>query len=162
MSDMALIEVLRRQETELVFSGFDETTALAIGNAISARGASEGLGIVVEIRLWNRLLFAAALPGSSAANWHWVKRKVHAVERWGKSSYRALIENGRKREHSDDGANPRDYALHGGCFPILIAGVGAIGTITVSGLPEADDHRLVIDAICDHLGADKSRHALPQ
>jgi len=162
MSDTALIEVLRRQEAELVFSGFDEAAAFAIGSAMRARGVGENLGIVCEIRFWNRLLFAAALPGSASANWQWAKRKVYAVERWGKSSYRALIENGRKREHPDEGADARDYALHGGSFPITVAGVGAVGAITVSGLPEIDDHRLVVDSICDHLGLDKAKYVLPQ
>lgn len=162
MSDAALIEVLRRQEAELVFATFDEAAAFALGSAIRERGVRDGLAIVCEIRFWNRLLFAAALPGSASANWQWAKRKVYAVERWGKSSYRALIENDRKRAHNDEGADPRDYALHGGSFPINVAGVGAVGAITVSGLPEIDDHRLVIEVICDHLGVDKARYALPQ
>lgn len=162
MNDAALVEVLRRQEAELVFEQFDEITAFAIGNAIRERCVRDRLGIVCDIRFWNRLLFAAAVPGSASANWDWAKRKAFAVERWGKSSYRAMIENGRKREHDDEGAHPRDYALHGGSFPIIIAGVGQVGAITVSGLPEAEDHAVIVDAVCDHLKRDKTRYALPQ
>jgi uncharacterized protein (UPF0303 family) len=86
----------------------------------------------------------------------------YAVERWGRSSYRLLIENGRRREHPDEAVEARDYALHGGAFPITIAGTGQVGTITVSGLPEADDHRIVVEALCDHLARDRAQYALPQ
>ena len=163
MSDTALIEILRRQEAELVFDGFDEAAAFAIGSAIRERGLRESLRIVCEIRFWNKVLFYVALPGSSGDNWHWVRRKSHVVERWGKASYRALIENGRERIYLlNDGADPKDYALHGGAFPVVVKGVGAVGSIAVSGLPEAEDHRLVVEAICDYLKLDRQRYALPQ
>ena len=139
MSDEALIEALRRQEAELVFTAFDEGAAFAIGSALRERGARESARIVVAIRLWNRLLFYAALPGSSDDNWQWARRKSNVVERWGKASYRALIENKRNRAFTgNDDADPAVYALHGGAFPIIIKGTGAIGSITVSGLPESE------------------------
>jgi uncharacterized protein (UPF0303 family) len=44
------------------------------------------------------------------------------------------------------------YAAHGGSFPINITGSGLIGTATVSGLPQAADHALVVEAIERFLG----------
>jgi len=41
----------------------------------------------------------------------------------------------------------REFGAHGGCFPILIADVGPVGTVAVSGLPQADDHRMVVTAL---------------
>jgi len=46
---------------------------------------------------------------------------------------------------------PFDYAPHGGAFPVRIRGSLPIGTITVSGLPQIDDHALVVAVIADHL-----------
>jgi uncharacterized protein (UPF0303 family) len=162
MSDEGLIKALRQQESTLAFDAFDESHAYIIGDTIVQRAARDALKIVVAIRLWDRMLFYAALPGSTDDNWHWARRKSNVTQRWGKASYRALIENGRNRTYAaNEDADPRVYALHGGAFPIVIKGVGPIGSITVSGLPEAEDHRMVVEAIADFLKVDKAKVALP-
>ena len=40
-----------------------------------------------------------------------------------------------------------DYAAHAGAFPLIIRDVGAFGTITVSGLPQRENHELVVTTL---------------
>ena len=54
----------------------------------------------------------------------------------------------------DDNADPGEFAAHGGAFPIHVAGVGIIGSVTVSGAPSRDDHAFVVEALAQHLGLD--------
>jgi uncharacterized protein (UPF0303 family) len=71
-----------------------------------------------------------------------------------KSSYAV----GRKLERDDAsleqkmGLPLRDYAAHGGSFPIRVEGVGCVGAVTVSGLPQREDHELVTSVIAEMCG----------
>jgi uncharacterized protein (UPF0303 family) len=49
-----------------------------------------------------------------------------------------------------------DYADHGGGFPLFVAGTGCIGAVTVSGLPQRDDHCLVVSTLAAMLQRDIS------
>jgi uncharacterized protein (UPF0303 family) len=52
------------------------------------------------------------------------------------------------------GLDAAAYASHGGAFPLRVASAGVIGSVTVSGLPQRDDHQFVVEALCAVLGAD--------
>lgn len=58
---------------------------------------------------------------------------------------------GLKRDETDlqlkMGLPDRDYAAAGGSFPLRIAGSGCIGSITVSGMPEFDDHAMIVNVL---------------
>ena len=55
------------------------------------------------------------------------------------------------------GLSASDYVLAGGGFPITVKGVGVVGGIGVSGLPEREDHAVIVEALCEHLGVDAKR-----
>lgn len=158
------IEVIKRQEAELVLDRFDEAVAFEIGSRIRARGLAENLPIVVDIRTFDRPLFYAALPGSNGSNPDWVRRKINVVRRYLKSTYRLVLEQDRpdRTFKPGEGLDAADYVLAGGGFPIAVKGAGVIGVIAVSGLPERDDHGLVVEALCGYLGKDAGTLALPK
>ena len=157
--DIALIQ---KQEETLVFPAFDEAVAFKIGVAIRKRALADNLPIIVDIRLWDRPLFYAAMPGSNASNPDWARRKINVVKRYLKSTYRMALEQQRpdRTFKIGEGLDIVDYVLAGGGFPVTVKGAGVIGAITVSGLPERQDHGVVVDALCDHLGVDKRGLAL--
>ncbi|MBZ9967482.1 heme-degrading domain-containing protein [Mesorhizobium sp. BR1-1-2] len=157
------IALIKRQEEVLVFPAFDEAVAFSIGAAIRDRALAENLPIIVDIRTFDRPLFYAAMPGSNASNPDWARRKINVVRRFLKSTYRMVLEQQRpdRTFKIGEGLDSADYVLAGGGFPITVKGVGVIGVIAVSGLPEREDHGVVVDALCDHLGIDKREFSLP-
>jgi uncharacterized protein (UPF0303 family) len=62
--------------------------------------------------------------------------------------------------HAATGLELKDYAPHGGCFPILLAGTGCVGTVAVSGLPQREDHALVVEVLQTYLHLEQEDLAL--
>ncbi len=138
---------LADQAKSVIYPRFDEKIALDLGQRMANIALTEGLGIVVNIRTANRTLYHAATPNSAALNDLWARRKSNTALMTGKASLTVGIENRAKgRSLHDDGLNHSDYAEHGGAVPVVVAGA-LVAVATVSGLPQLDDHALVIRAM---------------
>ena len=154
--DDILMQLLQ-EEQELQFTKFNETTAWKIGSQLVERSASDNLPVTIDITRGDHQLFHASLYGTSPDNDEWIKRKVRLVYRFQHSSFymgQLLKSKGRRIEEAYL-LPESDYAPHGGCFPIILKDAGMIGTITVSGLSQEEDHKLVVQAIRDHLAQEK-------
>jgi uncharacterized protein (UPF0303 family) len=148
---------LLQEEQELQFEKFNEATAWKIGSRLVERATNAGLSVTIDITRGNHQLFHASLPGTSADNDEWVKRKVRLVYRFGHSSFYMgqLLKSKGKRIEEAYLVSESEYAAHGGCFPVIVKGTGIIGTITVSGLPQEEDHKLVVQTIRDFLAKEQ-------
>lgn len=138
---------VEREEAELVLPRFDLSDAWTLGSRMREAAASARLPVVIGITLGEARVFHTALPGSSADNDGWLERKTRVARRFGRSSYGVGLSFRAVGKDFDTDArlDPVLYAAHGGVFPITIAGVGMVGTVGVSGLPQADDHALVVE-----------------
>ncbi len=147
------IEKIARQEERLQFKQFDAETAWAIGSAIKAAAERKKFAVAIEIQLNGQVLFSYAMPGTTPDNWEWIRRKRNTVLRFHHSSYLIGLKHTRAKTTLQEKStlDPKDFVAHGGCFPILLAGTGCVGTITVSGVPQRDDHELVREALQDYL-----------
>jgi len=116
--------------------------------------AERGLPVAIDIRRNGHQLFHAALPGSAPDNDAWVERKVRVVTRFGKSSLRVGEEARAKGTTFEEQMRlpPDLYAAHGGAFPLTLAGTGVVGVVTVSGLPQREDHAFVVEQLERFLG----------
>src|ERR1700722_16102322 len=145
----ALIASLEAQEEQLVFTRFTNADAWRLGSAMVAAAIERALPVTIDIRRHGQQLFHAALAGTTAENDSWIDRKVNVVNRFSAASYlvgRRLAARGVALDEAL-GVEPRPFAAHGGPFPIRITDVGVVGTVTVSGLPQADDHAFVTEMI---------------
>ena len=140
---------LLRQEEELQFSGFTNADAIRLGEIIIRIGIDESLPIVVDIHRSGQQLYHCALAGTSIDNDAWVDRKRRVAERFGHSSALVgvrLAASGKSlsERHCID---PQKYSALGGSFPIIVRSVGVVGSVTVSGLTQEEDHELAVRGI---------------
>jgi uncharacterized protein (UPF0303 family) len=157
------LEIIARQERELVLPQLDALTAWDLGFRLRALAHGRQLAVVIDIRRFGQPLFYAAMDGTIPDNVEWVRRKNNVVARFHRSSYAVGIKEKIKGETicESQGLPLADYATHGGSFPLSVAGAGVVGSVTVSGLPMRADHELVIEALCALLGRDYSELQLP-
>lgn len=156
MSAAEDLKLIDEQERLLRFTAFDANTAWQLGSLMRDALLARSAGGTVEIKLAGQLLFACATPGATPGQADWIRRKRNTVKRFARSSYavgRMLERDGQTLE-ARHGLELRDYAAHGGGFPIIVEGVGPVGTAIVSGLPQRDDHALVTAAIASLLGVE--------
>jgi uncharacterized protein (UPF0303 family) len=155
---MGLSEDLERialQERELELPHMDEEMAWQIGSRLRAMGEECGLPIVVDVRRFGQPLFYTALKGTTPDNVSWVQRKSNVVARFHRSSYAiGLTMTIKNTSLEARGLPASEYASHGGSFPLVVKGAGIVGSVTVSGLAQRDDHELVVEALCGLLGRD--------
>lgn len=160
-TNVALEDDIRRlaeQERLLVFPRFGPEEAWALGASLRDAGLARRAPIAIDVSLRDRTLFHCAMPGSTTDNAEWIRRKRNTVLRLWRSSYavgRSLALSGRTQEEAHT-LPLADYAVHGGSFPILLPGTGCIGAVTVSGLPQREDHMMVTDALAAVLKIDLS------
>lgn len=137
------------QEEELVFDSFSNEMAISLGLMMVELAAKLKLPAAVDITRSGQQLFFAALPGTSPDNAHWIRRKINVVNRYQHSSFYVGSSWRAKGTSFEEGTGlpSAEYAAHGGCFPIRIRDTGVVGTVTVSGLPQAEDHAFAVQSL---------------
>ncbi|WP_432076841.1 heme-degrading domain-containing protein [Streptomyces wuyuanensis] len=143
------IAVLEAQEERLTLRRFTYEDAWALGSALVELARERQAPVAIDIRRGGQQLFHCALAGSSADNDAWIDRKRRVVERYGESSLLVGSRFHARGTTFEDSSrlDPDRYAAHGGSFPVRVEGAGVIGTITVSGLPQVEDHAMVVEAL---------------
>lgn len=148
MTDAPSLSDLAEEARRLTFPRFTEDTALALGLTLVELARSGNLPVVIDIRTADRCLFHAALPGSAPLNDLWAARKSATALLFQEPS---LLVGSRNHDRGETlakhGLPPEDYADHGGAVPVRVEGVGVVACVTVSGLPQVEDHRLAVRAI---------------
>jgi len=150
------LEKIALQERELRLPRLDANVAWDLGSRIRATALERGLTLVIDVRRFGQPLFYAALEGTTPDNAEWVRRKSNVVARFHRSSYAVGMTLKVKSTTLLEryGLPVADYAADGGSFPLIVESAGIVGSATVSGLPQRDDHHLVVEALCALLGRD--------
>jgi len=150
-----LLASLKEEEQHLQFTKFTNETALELGMRLVETARRKQLVVTIDITRSGQQLFHCAMPGTSQDNDEWIQRKNRVVYRFGHSSYYMGVNYRNQKTTIQEKAllDPALYAPHGGAFPITIRDVGVVGTVTVSGLPQEEDHKLVVGVLKEFLNA---------
>ena len=141
-----LLDSIAAEEAELVLDRFDEEDAWKLGNLLVDEARRLRLPIAIDVRRPGQILFHAAMPGATPDNDEWVRRKTNVVFRFRKSSLAVGVDLALAGKTIEEKSfvDAREYAPNGGCFPVRVRGAGLVACATVSGLPQEEDHALVV------------------
>ena len=139
---------LEAEAADLILPEFTEASALRLGQILFDLAQPAGLPVVINIRTADRVLFHAALPGSTPLNDLWARRKSNTALMFQLPSLLVAARNKARDEPLErHGLSSADYADSGGAVPIRVRGAGMVAVATVSGLPQVEDHKLVVRGI---------------
>jgi uncharacterized protein (UPF0303 family) len=140
---------LLKQEEDFSFSSFTNEDAIALGQEMLKIATSQKAPVIIQVRIGQQIIFHTALAGTTTENDWWINRKARIVEKFNHSSMYVRVsfeeKNQTFEEHS--GLDNELFAAHGGGFPINVVGQGVVGVALVSGLPQVEDHKMIIQGL---------------
>lgn len=139
-------------ERQLITERFTNRIALEMGMAIIELARKRDARIGVSIQRLNQTIFEFIDDGLPADKHNWIRRKVNTAIHFEESTLAVKhdLEKMGKTLEGNFGLNSADYIAKGGSIPIMVKNAGLIGTITVTGLKDVDDHQLIVDALPEH------------
>lgn len=151
-SEPALRSLIERIEGEirtLQLGSFSQADALALGLLLVEMATERKLPVAIDIRRNEHVLFHVSLPGATPDNEIWVQKKSKTAERYAEPSLLVGLKGRLGGGSIEDNGwfDQTRYAPHGGAFPVYVKGTGHVATVTVSGLPQKDDHDFVVEAL---------------
>ena len=119
-------EGLALEAATLQLSSLTQSEALEIGAIAQEIGLDRRLGIAIDVRMKDWIVFHASLPGSTPDNDSWIARKSRVVNATGNSTMyeRVLAEEQRIDWYAVKGLSEELHAIHGGALPLNVVGLG--------------------------------------
>lgn len=153
--------ILARQEELLVLDQWTPEVAWEIGNLIRSKAVDRNLPCIIDIRRGDTTWFYAAMPGSAPINEDYARRKRNTANYFDCSSQLVNLQVKGGLDFIKMAAlDPRDYSDSGGSFPVRVKSAGMVGTITVSGMANMEDHELIIHCLAEYLNVDLTGNLL--
>jgi uncharacterized protein (UPF0303 family) len=140
------------EEQILKLPSLTNNDAIEIGQIAVTLGSQRKLPIAIEVRIAEWIIFHASLEGSKPENDWWINRKVAVVML---NQHSTMFERVSAEElgvdwHRENGVTDETHAIHGGAIP-LITDDGFKGILTISGLPQVEDHLLAVEVLTEFL-----------
>jgi uncharacterized protein (UPF0303 family) len=144
---------LARESATLMLPSLTQSEALELGEIAAQIGRGRSLPIAIEVRLKDWTVYHASLPGSSPENDLWIARKARVVLAAKHSTMyeRVLAEEQGIDWYESKGLPEETHAVHGGGLALNVRGLGFVGVLLISGLPQVEDHLFGVEVIAEYL-----------
>ena len=139
-------------QRQLVVKSFSNKSAMQMGLKIVDLAQKKGLIIGVDISRLNHTVFMFIDDGLPADKHNWIRRKANVAKHFEESSLAVKedLAKGNMSLSETFGLDGTDYVARGGSIPVMLEDAGLIATITVTGLPDVEDHQLIVDALQEY------------
>jgi uncharacterized protein (UPF0303 family) len=143
------VQSVAAEHEALRLDGFDYDFAWRLGVAMHEAAAAARAPVAIIVTHGLDVVFSSLLPGATVDNLDWAKRKCAVAHRFHRSSLSLRLE----AEQGGYDFNRRyrlpeaDFAASGGGVPLMLREGTLVGTAGVSGLPDVEDHQLIVAAL---------------
>ena len=146
---------IEKIDSSLQFSTFTAETAWSLGSSLRQALLEFKDPAIIDISLAQNhhcLFHCATRPGTVPDHASWIVRKRNTVLRFGHSTWYMHNTFGGDQaafaEKFSLGEQAGEYAIFGGGWPLRVKGVeGIVAVVTVSGLSQEQDHKVITDVI---------------
>jgi uncharacterized protein (UPF0303 family) len=143
------IESLAQEQQDLQLAYFDYNFAAQLGLLIRDQAVKAALPISITVAHGTDIVFSLLMPGATADNSAWAARKRSVAQRFHRSSLamRLEAEKGKYDFNQRFRLPEAEFVASGGGVPLILRNGTLIGTVGVSGMPDVEDHRIVVMAL---------------
>lgn len=142
-----LLEILNKQEEDLVFDSFTNKDALDLGIILTDVCKDTPSPLSMRVFINDVIVFQYTMEGDYNRRFGWTLRKYNLIKKTGHSSMHGKVRALYLNELQDLYSDKDTYGFGCGGFPIIVKNKGIIGAVAVSGLPDPLDHIYVVKAL---------------
>ena len=144
---------LELEAKTLMLASLTQAEALEIGEIAVALGRGRKAPIAIEVKMGAWSVFHASLPGSTPENDSWIARKARVVLVTGRSTMHERVDAEERgvNWYDEKGLSEELHAIHGGALALNVSGLGCVGMLIISGLPQVEDHLFAVEVVTEFL-----------
>ena len=138
-------EVLKK----IKLDSFNNRIGLEMGLVIVNLAKERNQNVAVKIERLNHTIFLFVDDNLPADKHLWLRRKANVTKHFEESSLSVKNDliNGNMTLEKTFALDEKEYLAKGGSIPIFVKNAGMIAIITVSGLHDEEDHKIIIEAL---------------
>jgi len=134
---------------KIELDSFSNRLGLEIGLAIVNLAKERNQNIAVQVERLNHTIFLFVDDNLPTDKHNWLRRKANVTKHFEESSLSVKndLTNGKMTLEKTFALDEKEYLAKGGSIPIFVKNAGMIAIITVSGLHDEKDHKIIIEAL---------------